>query len=599
MNKPWLIPVIVFIALLLLWPFRWSKVPLQKNTVMHHDNWTGDDWIYQYSTDGVKTSPSSASSNRIIIVNPSALVKYRQWSTKFNEASAHLNKIKSSSEFKEYNNTMSRFMDDYRRQREKEISEKIDYLTRTGYGIDQNSIIPIKDQAMFEARATTPKLSEGETFSYAWNKLPENLRAVGNSTIEAENKVNEASKMLVNIENNNTLSPYDRRNFATGIWAILVIVSGYRAFTSLKGSRTKKKSGKYTEDELIEQMSQLDNDPSFLESQRLHKEAFEYVMLSKQYANSKDYESALNYANQAIDIAPDFSTAYLARSYIYAHTNNPEASEKDLIKVLELNPGNVYAQKSLKNLRRNINKSNGRSITTILMVSFIILLCFLAYLNYQKPNKPVPAGKITNNNEQGITASNNSSPVNNVSENNQKINNNSSITTNNTNSTNTSTSTESINPTNESIKSSSGNREIKYNNITISADRIKAKTNDFFYTVFLSAYISNEKYWETKTIAEYVNELYVDDINLDGISELVFNGNSGAHFSNLYIYKITDGKFTEIFTANCGNGINIIDIDGDGIKEIKTSSKLSNQLAEYRIYKWTGQSYSEYNKYTE
>ncbi|MCL6559283.1 MAG: hypothetical protein K6U74_10900 [Firmicutes bacterium] len=143
---------------------------------------------------------------------------------------------------------------------------------------------------------------------------------------------------------------------------------------------SKKKWGKYTEDELLEQMAQLEADPSFQERQRQHQEAFEYVMLAKECLNSKDYEAALSYANQAVDIAPHNSTAYLARSYVYANMNNPVAAERDLLKVLELDPDNVIARKNLKNLRANMHRGLSGKSGCLIPVVFILLLFILASL---------------------------------------------------------------------------------------------------------------------------------------------------------------------------------------------------------------------------
>lgn len=148
---------------------------------------------------------------------------------------------------------------------------------------------------------------------------------------------------------------------------------------------SKKKWGKYTEDELLKEMAQLEADPSFQERQRQRREAFELVMRSKECINSKDYEAALSYANQAIDIAPDFSTPYLARSYAYMHMGNFVAAEQDLLKVLELNPDDVIARKNLNNLRDNmrlgLSKNSGCLVPIIFAVSLLAAVLLLLYLH--------------------------------------------------------------------------------------------------------------------------------------------------------------------------------------------------------------------------
>jgi len=106
-------------------------------------------------------------------------------------------------------------------------------------------------------------------------------------------------------------------------------------------------------------MAKLEADPSFQERQRRHQEAFSLLMLSKECLKSGDYVNALLYARQAVDISPGNSSAYFARSYVYAHLNNVEAAEQDLLKVLELDPNNVIARRNLKNLRANIRLGLG------------------------------------------------------------------------------------------------------------------------------------------------------------------------------------------------------------------------------------------------
>jgi tetratricopeptide (TPR) repeat protein len=143
---------------------------------------------------------------------------------------------------------------------------------------------------------------------------------------------------------------------------------------------SSKKWGKYTEDELLEQMAQLEADPSFQERQSRDKMAFAVAMLSKKCLDSKDYEAALYHANQAVSMFPDNSTAYLARSYVHAHMNNAEAAERDLLKVLELEPGNMIARKNLKNLHANMRRDLSGKSGCLIPVVFTLLLFILALL---------------------------------------------------------------------------------------------------------------------------------------------------------------------------------------------------------------------------
>lgn len=218
MKKAWVIPAVVCLALLLAWPFRWDRGPIQNNTVRHlHDRWTGDDWVYKYSSYGVDVKPSWSSNTNFTIPSPSAIAKYKLWESKLAEAGACLDTIKSSSEFKAYNDTMHMLMNSYREQTSpRKIKAGSDFES---------------DMALLTAWATTP--ARGEVFSYAWNNLPEDLRAVGASALEAENRVNEAEQMLMQIKQDNNLvvlDPYARRNFATVVWVVLVVVSGVWAW---------------------------------------------------------------------------------------------------------------------------------------------------------------------------------------------------------------------------------------------------------------------------------------------------------------------------------------------------------------------------------
>jgi len=143
---------------------------------------------------------------------------------------------------------------------------------------------------------------------------------------------------------------------------------------------SKDKIGKYTWDELLEEMAQLEADPSFQERQRREQEAFTLVMHAKECLRLKDYEAALSYANQAVDMTPDSSLAYLARSYVYAHMNNPVAAEEDLLKVLELDPDNVIARKNLKNLRDNVRRGLSGNSGCLVPVIFALSLLAAALL---------------------------------------------------------------------------------------------------------------------------------------------------------------------------------------------------------------------------
>ncbi len=132
--------------------------------------------------------------------------------------------------------------------------------------------------------------------------------------------------------------------------------------------------------DLERQMTELDADPSFQESQRRHQEAFAFVMRSKGYLKSGDYETALYYADQAVETAPDCSTAYLARSYAYAYMNDPVHAEQDLLKMLEMDPDDASAQRLLNNLRRKTGTEpkTGGCLLPVIVALLVLAAMFLA-----------------------------------------------------------------------------------------------------------------------------------------------------------------------------------------------------------------------------
>lgn len=136
-----------------------------------------------------------------------------------------------------------------------------------------------------------------------------------------------------------------------------------------------EKWGGYTIDE-IAMMAESDKaDPSFQERQRRNIETYELVMLSKRCLMSKDYENALRFANQAVEHSPTFTTAYLARAYALSSMGNHVAAEQDLLKLLEIDPDDVFARRALKNYRAQrrlgFNGNSGCLLSAIITVSLL------------------------------------------------------------------------------------------------------------------------------------------------------------------------------------------------------------------------------------
>jgi hypothetical protein len=253
-------------------------------------------------------------------------------------------------------------------------------------------------------------------------------------------------------------------------------------------------------------------------------------------------------------------------------------------------PINKRAKKNFKNYNRNLQKKS-RGLNLLVPINLIfLLLSFLVYMNYHNNNIQRPTGEIINVSEKQTEVSNNDASALDVNNKDQtNINNDNTIPLN-------------TNPTDTAMEESTTIKEIKYNNITIKANRIKMLR--YIYNIHISAYKLNDKYWEVSTNSEHFGELYIDDINLDGIPELIYKGSAGMHYTYFSVYKIIDGEIIEIFNASGGDGVFLIDIDGDGVKEIKVGIRLyyhinDEMMTEYSIYKWNGQSYAVYYKYTD
>ncbi|AVX40774.1 hypothetical protein CTH_10010 (plasmid) [Carboxydocella thermautotrophica] len=81
MKKPWIIPALISLLLLLAWPFRWEKGPTQTTPqyaiVYLKDRWTGQEWIKIYSpTKKIREIPNiekkevEARVNEILLKSP-------------------------------------------------------------------------------------------------------------------------------------------------------------------------------------------------------------------------------------------------------------------------------------------------------------------------------------------------------------------------------------------------------------------------------------------------------------------------------------------------------------------------------------------------
>lgn len=108
--------------------------------------------------------------------------------------------------------------------------------------------------------------------------------------------------------------------------------------------------------------------------------------------------------------------------------------------------------------------------------------------------------------------------------------------------------------------------------------------------------------WNTETSMENIDELYFEDINKDGLTELVAKGTAGAHSTYLYIYQHTGDNFKELLNQFGTDGIKLIDADNnDGIKEVQVGQRNydATQTTTFRILKWNGKTYEEVKSNTD
>lgn len=90
------------------------------------------------------------------------------------------------------------------------------------------------------------------------------------------------------------------------------------------------------------------------------------------------------------------------------------------------------------------------------------------------------------------------------------------------------------------------------------------------------------------------------DLNGDGYPELRLNFSAGAHGMYASFLSVYDDSISFIRTETGGDkffairgGIQVVDIDGDGIYEIKVNKTMKfNEAESFHIFEWDGKSYN-------